>query len=358
VTADEATNDAEDRETRALLDRVRREIEDEVRARRAAGDFPPSFERKLDELFARFTPTGSADDQFTEALKLADRSAYFDIKAPIGSRRTAKGAARYVLWQAEAWFFNYVVTQLNHFSASVMRVLHLLDERLSELEGQLALAVPPTAGEEVLTPGADVAPFLELLTGRLHGARGRVLHAECGDGTVLRALGAAGIDAYGIDPGTVEADAAAAAGLDVRRDEVLGHLGAVATESLGGLVLSGCIDRMARAERRRLVQAAELALAPGGTIAVVGVAPAAWAAAAGEVAADLAADRPFHAATWAHLLGATGFVAVEVVDGPRAVPVGRVGPDHPDAAVLNAALERLEALAGGPASYAVLATKR
>ena len=33
-------------------------------------------------------------------------------------------------------------------------------------------------------------------------------------------------------------------GLDVRRDDVLGHLGSVGDDRLAGLVLSGCVDRM------------------------------------------------------------------------------------------------------------------
>ncbi len=84
---------ADDAATHAYLDRVRREIDDEVRRRRAAGDFPPSYERRLDELFARFTPTGAADDHFTEALKLADRSAYFDIEVPIGPSASPGGSS-------------------------------------------------------------------------------------------------------------------------------------------------------------------------------------------------------------------------------------------------------------------------
>lgn len=307
---------ADEQAARAYLERVRHEIDDEVRRRRAAGDFPPSFERRLDELFARFTPTGSADDHFTEALKLADRSAYFDIDVPIGSRREPKGLVKWSLWQAEAWFVKYVTTQVNHFAASVMRVVHLLDERVSDLERDVTLLTPPPLPEEeVLVPGADPAPFVGLLRTRLSapGAPpGRVLHAECADGVLLGALAGAGVDAYGIDPGTAASDRAVASGLDVRRDDVLGHLGSVGDESLAGLVLSGCVDRMSLAERRRMLGLAELALAPGATLAVIGTMPEAWERTAGPVAADLAPGRPLHPDTWAHLVGQLGFTGVEV----------------------------------------------
>jgi hypothetical protein len=322
VTIDDTA--ADDAATHAYLDRVRREIDDEVRRRRAAGDFPPSYERRLDELFARFTPTGAADDHFTEALKLADRSAYFDIEVPIGPRRQPRGFVKWSLWQAEAWFVNYVVTQVNHFAASTMRVLHLLDERLSDVERDVGVLTPPPLPEdEVLVPGADPRPFADTLVARLSAGAptGRVLHAECGDGALLEVLGASGVDAYGIDPGTAASDRAVQAGSDVRRDDVLGHLGSVADEVLAGLVLSACVDRLSLTERRRILRLAEEKLAPGATVAVIGTAPAVWERQAGPVAADLSAGRPLHAETWVHLLTQAGFADAEVSAGADAFAV-------------------------------------
>ncbi|MHB8682321.1 MAG: methyltransferase domain-containing protein [Acidimicrobiales bacterium] len=317
--APDAVDEADDR---AYLERVRKEIDEEVRRRRAAGDFPPSFERKLDELFARFTPTGSADDHFTEALKLADRSAYFDIDVPFGSRRQPRGFVKWSLWQAEAWFVRYVVTQLNHFAASAMRVLHLLDERVGDLESDVALLTPPPLPEEdELAPGADPSPYLQVLTAKLSSSAGRVLHAECGSGALLSALGDAGADCYGVDPGTTASDRAAEAALDVRRDDVVGHLGSLGPEVLGGIVLSGIVDRAAMSERRRILRLAELALAPGGTLAVLGIAPEAWERTAGPIVADLAPGRPLHAETWAHLFQGMGLGGVEVHTGPDSYAV-------------------------------------
>jgi hypothetical protein len=310
--------------TRAYLEQVRREIDEEVRRRRAAGDFPPSFERKLDELFARFTPTGTADDHFAEALKLADRSSYFDIDVPRGSRRRPKGFVKWSLWQAEAWFVRYVVTQMNHFAASSMRVAHLLDERLSDLERKMqTLVPPPLAREDVVAAGADPMPFAELLVERLasHKSKGRVLHGECGDGTLLEALGKANIDAYGVDPGSEASDRAVTAGLDVRRDDLLGHVGSIADDRLSGLVLSGFVDRSSLPERRRLLQLAELKLEPGATVAVVGSVPEAWERAVGAVVVDLAPGRPLHAETWSYLLRQQGFGDFD----ERLGPVGESG---------------------------------
>lgn len=296
------------------LDRVRREIDEEVRRRRAAGDFPPSFERRLDELFARYTPTGDSDDSFTEALKLADRASFFDIDVPVGSRREPRGFVKWSLWQAEAWFVRYVVDQLNHFSASAMRVVHLLDERLADVERDLALVTGGALGDdEELSPAADTAPFVDAVVQRLRpgAGAGRVLHAECGDGRLLQALAAVGLDAYGVDPGTGAADVAVQASLDVRRDDTVGHLASLADGTLGGLVLSGVVDRATVAHRRRLLQLAELKLAPGAALAIVGIAPDAWDQLAGPVAADLAPARPWHPETWATLASRVGLRDVD-----------------------------------------------
>ncbi len=360
MTDDTHTDGGED--DRAYLDKVRREIDEEVRRRRAAGDFPPSFERKLDELFSRFTPTGTHDDHFSDALKLADRSAYFDAQVPFGSRRKPQGFTKWVLWNAEAWFVNYVVRQLNHFSSSIMRVVHLLDERLGEVEREVdMLVVPALPEEDAISPGADPAPFTDMLKKKLAYAAapaGRVLHAECGDGSLIDALAEADIDVYGIDPGSAAADRAAEKGLDVRRDDVLGHLSSVADDRLAGLVLSGCVDRMSLSERRRLLTLAEIKLAPGGTIALLVTSPGTWDEMVGPVVADLAPGRPWHAETWAFLLSQLGFIDVGSFAGPVTGGLARAEGADQTALALNGALERLEPLVCGPGSFCVIATKR
>jgi hypothetical protein len=108
-----------------------------------------------------------------------------------------------------------------------------------------------------------------------------VLVAECGDGTLVRTLLDAGLDAYGCDHRLALSEAAALAGLDVRPDDVVDHLRSVDHEALGGLVLAGAVDRL-----------------PIGTQLSL---------------ADLAPGKPLHAETWAHLLQERGFR----VDEPR-----------------------------------------
>ena len=59
------TSDAPDLD----LQQVLREIDDEVRARRAAGEFPPGMERELDLLFARFAPPTVSGDNLDGLLE-------------------------------------------------------------------------------------------------------------------------------------------------------------------------------------------------------------------------------------------------------------------------------------------------
>jgi SAM-dependent methyltransferase len=272
VTTDLPADEAADA---AYLAQVRREIDEEVRRRRAAGDFLPSFERKLDELFARYTPTGEADDHFTEALKLADRAAFFDIDVPRGSRREVRGLVKWTLWQAEAWFVRYVVDQLNHFSAAAMRVLHLLDERLRDVERDLSFVTGSALADgALLTEPADPTPFVDELAGRLAGTGGRrVLHTECGDGRLLGALAAAGVDAYGVDADASMVARARAKGLDVECDDALGHLAKLPEGSLGAVFSSQVDEHLDGPDVEAFFVQARRALRDGGVLVAETVNP-------------------------------------------------------------------------------------
>ena len=86
---------------------------------------------------------------------------------------------------------------------------------------------------------------------------GRVLHAACGDGWLVRRIVAAGGDAYGVDPRSGVVDAAELGTLDLRDENVADHLRAVAAAGLGGVVLSGLVDGMAGGERAQLLASSE-----------------------------------------------------------------------------------------------------
>lgn len=366
-----------------FLSGVMAEIDQEVRRRRAAGEFPPSFERRLDLLFSRFTPVGAKTGHFEEALNLADRSAYVDIDVPMRSNMVGVSLLKRVLRQLMAWYLNYVVQQLVRFNSAAVRVLHMFDERLGDLEqesrarrpdplveedrmtpAELRAALeprPPLAGSESVTafPAADaeVGEWAGLVRRCLSGASGRVLHAECASGGLLAALVADGLDAYGADSRAHLLDLPSARGLDVRRECVLDHLRAVAEGSLEGLVLSGCVDHLPVREQRALADLAVSRLAPGGRVVVVGTTPNAWAQGAPVIEVDLAPGRPLHPETWAHLLERRGFVGIQVHRGQRDASLIPLPDDGPVSAALNANLASIDNALFGPASFAVVATR-
>ena len=132
---------------------------------------------------------------------------------------------------------------------------------------------------------------------------GLVLHAECGDGRVVEAFAARGLDARGADPRSpVRADGdtrIVAAG-------ALEYLGATLSGTLDGLLLTGVVDRLRPGEGRALAQLAARCLAPGGVVVLVSARPEAVVA-MDPVAADLAHGRPCTRSRGAIFSPATGF---------------------------------------------------
>ncbi|HEX5266755.1 MAG TPA: hypothetical protein VFW24_08265 [Acidimicrobiales bacterium] len=298
------------------LDQVMGEIQEEVRRRRAAGDFPPSLERELDLVFDRFVPVGPLDGDFGEAIKAADRAAYINVAVPTASQKPAVGEVKRVLRKAMAWYLEYLAQQVTAFSTSTVRALRTLAERTSHLEEQLAQWRPAEDdGRDRPAEAPDLGEWEQRVVGQLGTAPGRVLHAECGRGAMVQALRAGGVDAYGVDPRGPLVDAAVAAGLEAWPDDPVSHLGAVADGGLAGLVLSGCVDRLPLGRQRLLVELAAAKLAPGGRVVILAVNPERWPEAVPALEADLAPGRPLHAVTWAHLLGRARFENATTTDG-------------------------------------------
>ena len=98
------------------------------------------------------------------------------------------------------------------------------------------------------------------------------------------------------------------------------ELAARGPASLGGLVLSGVVDRLPLHALVALLARARIALQPGAPIVVVASDPEQQGTWSGVVAQDLVGPRPLHAQTWELLLQRAGFVAVAPLDasGPVA----------------------------------------
>jgi hypothetical protein len=298
------------------LSTVLAEIDEEVRTRRAKGDFPPGMERDLDLVFARFAPPAIHGNDLDSVIAAAERHAFVDPDLPTASNSPVAGYVKKVEKKLLAWIVHYLSQQVSAFGGVVAQALKLVARRLERLEEISAGADP------AFLPAASSPRLDDVITGHLAGLQGRVLVAESGDGALLRGLAA--LDVYGVEPRTDLAESAALTGLDVRQEPVLDHLRLVEAGALSGVVLTGVIDRSPTGAQVALVEHAARAVGVGGRLAIAGTSPEAWGR-DNPVEADLAPGRPFHPATWVHLLGQLGFAGADVVerDGAYVVTAAR-----------------------------------
>ncbi|MEO6121623.1 MAG: hypothetical protein ABIW46_06550 [Acidimicrobiales bacterium] len=320
------------------------EIDEEVARRRASGELPADFERELDLVFARFAPVHAIGDDFAQVLERAENSTFIDVLAPTGSSLPMVPHVKRVVRKAVLWELRYVAQQVSAFANASVRALRLLGARVDELEGAAAHQSSPGAPVE---PTPDREHWAPVIAAVLAGVTGRVLHSEADDGWLVAHLATAGVDTYGVDP----VARTAPAGVELREDGALDHLRALPDGALGAVVLSGCVDRLGLGRQRELAALARTKVAAGGIIVILGTDPRSAATGAVDpVAADLAAGRPLHPATWVHLLGAGG--RAEVLAGPRPAGMRPVPGSPPDMA---ANLSRLDEVLFPPRTYALVA---
>lgn len=322
--------------------RLLAEIEEDVRRKRESGDLPPHLERELDLVFARYAPVRSLEGDFDQVITRAEQSTFIDILAPTASSRPVVPHVKRVVRKTVAWLLRYLAQQASGFNEAIVRAVKLLGKRVDSLEEATGTRSVSPMLEATVAPMPDLDHWLPLLVDVLRDAGGRVLHVECGDGALVRALADKGVDAYGVQPSGSPSDAQ----LDIRVDGVVEHLGKVPEATLAGIVLSGCVDRFPKAALLRLADQAVARLAAGGVLVVVGTDPVAWERTRSRVEVDLGAGRPFHGETWAHLLRERGLE-----------PTLHHGPGQatevPDA--MRAWAERVDAALFPPTSFAVVA---
>ena len=296
--------------------RLLAEIESDARLLRREGVITPAFERQLDVLFDRVAPPATSDD-LEQVVASAEDLAFVNADVAVASEKAGGGPVKHAVRRLSYWYVNYVTDQVQAFAVVASRGLRLLSRRVERLEGAVATLDARVAAELDRTPRAfDGARWIDAIVAVVADAPGRVVHAECGDGDLVRALVAHGLDAYGVEPRLTEADVASEAGIEVRDGEALAHLRLVPDGVLGGVVLSGCVDRYPLPWVLALVDEATRALAPGGLVVIVTATPETWGTGASRVAADLAPGRPLHAVTWEHLLETRGYEAIATSAGP------------------------------------------
>jgi hypothetical protein len=319
------------------LDRLRHEIDAEVRARRASGDYPPGFERELDAIFARYAPPAASDD-IEVVTDEAEEAAGIELAIPTASDKRGGAYIKRALAKVFGWYHAFLVQQIVKFAGAVVGALRVVGLHIESLERATGHAARARDEAMRLPVPSHVSDRDAAIIGALRGITGRVLVAECGEGDLLATVTGAGIDAYGVDPRFVCADAAIARGLEARNDELVAHLRAVKPGELGAVVLVGVVDRSAPGELLELLDLVADRLAKGATLVVSSAGPAAPARGANAVSADLTPGRPIHPETWTYLLDAHGFETVSVEETPAFEPVPG---DTVQSKVLNENLARL-----------------
>jgi hypothetical protein len=193
----------------------------------------------------------------------------------------------------------------------VVEAFRFLSARVDTLEARLAAQDRPVDGAAWLVParelGALTGPVADHVLARTPG--GVIVHADCGDGALLRALHERGADAHGVEPRGAPALQALEGGCSVTIAEASEHLGARAEGSTGGIVLSGVVDRLPLHALLPLLAESRRALRRGAPLVVLSE-PVASADARDAAARDLVDGRPLHRSTWEMLLQRTGFVEV------------------------------------------------
>jgi hypothetical protein len=291
------------------LHQVMAEIDEEVRQRRR--EIPVQLEQELDQMFLEHAPVAVRGGDLRDALGMVDQSAFIDPVVPVDSQRVAGSAIKKGLRSLNLWYMGWVTHQVSTLGLAVSRALHAIESQLADLQER----VPPAGATKVLDTGSPAAWWAAPVVDAVRGSAGRVLHAACGDGWLVGALVAAGVDAYGVDPRLGVVDDAERRGADLRQEEPLGHVRAIARGSLGGAVLSGITETMEAQRRDQLVSVLLEKMGEHAVVVVHSMSPAAWLSDLAPVEADLAPGRPLRARTWAYLLSTW---TVDVLEGPDA----------------------------------------
>jgi hypothetical protein len=276
----------------------------------------------LNDAFARLRPQGSDAWNFlANFTQMGERfgpdtpgaselSKLLDASVTPASRRGVSARRR----RAEP---EDAPSEVHAAMAQVVEAFRFLASRVQTLEDRLARQDRPIEGAAWLIPARELGEWVPPLVDHLVAAApaGEVLHADCGEGQLLGSLLASGMAARGVEPRGGVALRALEQGYAVSIAEVVDDLAARSPGSLGGLVLSGVVDRLPLHAILLLLSEAHRVLALGAPIVVVATEPERASAARHVVADEILAPRTLHALTWEVLLARANFAGAGPLAG-------------------------------------------
>lgn len=270
--------------------------------------------------FARLSPQGTDEWNFMGAFThLGDRYGPYQPGASDladllrstdgGGRRTGR---RHRLTRAgQASVSDDEKSEVEDAMTHVVEAFRFLHARVSTLEARIRTEDVPLDGAAWLAParelGALVEPLVAFLLSRTPGSE--ILHADCGEGELLRALAAQGVDAHGVEPRGGVALRALESGCSVAICEATEHLSRQSTGSLGGLVLSGLVDRLPLHAIIPLLVDCRRALSADAPMLVVSE-PVIAGVHDASATHEIVDGAVLHAETWALLLDRSGFTDI------------------------------------------------
>ena len=281
--------------------------------------------RALQEAFTRLAPQGSDEWNFSAAFThLGDRygpyhpgaSALDDALQSRAGAGVARPGRLGRLRGATSRGTRADATEddeLRDAMGMVVEAFRFLSARVATLEARLAAEDRPVEGAAWLAPARELEGWVEPVAAHVLARTpgGELLHADCGEGALLRALEAGGATAHGVEPRGAVALRALEQGSSVTIAEVSEYLAGCAGGSCGGVVLSGVVDCLPLRALVPLLARCRTVLSHRAPLVVVSEpAPGAVAGPREAPAGDLLDGHSVHAETWELLLGRVGFVDV------------------------------------------------
>ncbi|MEO6988200.1 MAG: methyltransferase domain-containing protein [Aquihabitans sp.] len=191
--------------------------------------------------------------------------------------------------------------------------------------------------------------------------KGAVVDVGCGRGEWLEVLRDADIESYVVDTNQVVVDRCVARGLDARAEDALVHLRQLPESSLRAVTSFHLVEHLSLDTLIGLIEAALLALKPGGILILETPNPTNLNVGASSFYLDPTHIKPVHPQFLEFLLLARGYAEAEVrflhsEDTERLEPEDLVSNDS-DPARAQALVDKINWALAGPLDYAVIARK-